>query len=318
MKFLVVGAGAVGGYFGARLAEKGEDVTFLVRAGRQEQLRAKGLVVKSVNGDTTIRPKTILSNENGLFDVILIGTKAYHFEQAIQDIKPFVHSETVIIPMLNGMKHVEHLREVFPEQCVIGGLCFIESTLSENGEVIQTSPFHKFMFGEWDGEKIGRIQAIEQAFTDTNAMISVSSRILQEMWHKYLFIATFSGVTTLFGQPIGPILELPLGSKLVQELLREIASIMRAEGAPIADNIEEKQFASIGAMAYEMKSSMQRDMEKGLFVEGDHLQGYLLELGNKHNIQTPVLETIYANLKLYEKKVKSETMYIQGNKRTVF
>jgi 2-dehydropantoate 2-reductase len=304
MKFLVVGAGAVGGYFGARLAEKGEDVTFLVRKGRQEQLREKGLVIKSVNGDVTIQPKTILSSEHGLFDVILIGTKAYHFEQALEDIKHFVHSETVIIPMLNGMKHVERLKQMFPEQCVIGGLCFIESTLSEEGEVIQTSPFHKFMFGEWNGEKTERIKKIEEAFSGTNAMVSVSSQIVREMWHKYLFIATFSGVTTLFQQPIGPILEMPLGSKLTRNLLNEIAEIMRVEGAPIAENIEEKQFASICDMAYEMKSSMLRDMEKGLSVEGDHLQGYLLELAEKHHIQVPVLEAVYVNIKLYEKGLR--------------
>ncbi|MFX3624966.1 MAG: ketopantoate reductase family protein [Ectobacillus sp.] len=300
MKFLVVGAGAVGGYFGARLAEKGEDVTFLVRENRQKQLQKRGLRVHSVHGDVTIQPKTIVSNETGVFDVILLGTKAYHLEQAIEDIRPFVHKETIIIPMLNGMKHIERLRSSFPEQCVIGGLCFIEATLSEEGDIIQKSPIHKFVFGEWNGGKTERMQALEEAFANTNAMIGVSPNILRDMWHKYLFISTLSGVTTLFRQPIGPIRSLPLGAELIKSLFSEIAQIMRAEQAPIDNDIEQKQFVTISEMDYGMKSSMQRDMEKGLSVEGDHLQGYLLELANKHGIEAPVLKAVYANLKLYE------------------
>jgi 2-dehydropantoate 2-reductase len=304
VKILVVGAGAVGGYFGARLAEKGEDVTFLVRKNRQKQLRERGLVVKSVNGDTIVQPKTIQAGETGSFDVVLIGTKAYHLQQSIQDIKPFVHSGTTIIPMLNGMQHVEELRAAFSEQSVIGGLCFIESTLSDEGNIIQTSPIHQFVFGEWNGEKTERIAAIEKAFANTNAMVSVSSNILQDMWHKYLFIAALSGVTTLFQKPIGPIREVPMGSEVIQGLLAEIAQIMRAAHAPIAEGIEHQQFVKIGEMGYEMKSSMQRDMEKGLPVEADHLQGYLRRLAGEHGVHAPILQSVYVNLKLYEKNLQ--------------
>ncbi len=300
MKFLIVGAGAVGGYFGARLLEKGEDVTFLVRSKRKQQLEQDGLVVESVNGNTVVQPKTVMVGEGGIYDVVLIGTKAYHLDQAIEAVKPFTNEKTVIIPMLNGIDHIKKLQEVFSKDQVIGGLCFIESTITTDGVIVQTSKAHQFMFGELSGESSERIQNIEKAFSDTNAMIKVSSSIMQDMWHKYLFITTMSGVTTLFQLPVGPIRELPEGAEIVKGLIKEITEVMRAEGAPIADNVEELQFKRFLEQGYKMKSSMQRDMEKKGAVEVDHLQGYLLKKARLHQINTPVLKSIYVNLKLYE------------------
>lgn len=300
MKFLIVGAGAVGGYFGARLLEKGEDVTFLVRAKRKEQLDRDGLVIESVNGNTIVHPKTVMAGEDGTYDVILIGTKAYHLDQAIEAVKPFTNEKSVIIPMLNGMAHLRQLQNAFSKEQVIGGLCFIESTVTTDGVIKQTSKAHIFMFGELNGEYTERIQNIEKAFLDTNATVKVSNSILEDMWHKYLFITTMSGVTTLFHKPVGPIRELPEGEEIVKGLIKEIADVMRAEEAPIASHVEEIQFKRFQEQGYKMKSSMQRDMEKGAAVEVDHLQGYLLKKARHHQIETPILKSIYVNLKLYE------------------
>ncbi|MED1601835.1 ketopantoate reductase family protein [Alkalihalophilus marmarensis] len=300
MKFLVVGAGAVGGYFGGRLLEKGEDVTFLVRYKRQEQLLDHGLMLESVNGNFKTQPKMVVEGEEGEFDVVLIGTKAYHLEQAVEAVKPFVHKNTVIIPMLNGISHVDMLKKAFSEEQVIGGLCFIESTVTEDGIIKQTSSAHHFTFGELNGEYTDRVKRIEDAFEGANAKVKVSDNILQEMWHKYLFITTMSGVTTLYGQPVGPIRELKEGSEIVKGLFNEIAAIMRAEGAPIADDIERVQYERFMEIEGAMKSSMQRDMEKHAAVEADHLQGYLLTKACLHQLETPILKSIYVNLKLYE------------------
>ncbi|MCP8967239.1 2-dehydropantoate 2-reductase [Ectobacillus ponti] len=300
MRFLVVGAGAVGGYFGARLAEKGEDVTFLVRPARREQLKQRGLRIRSVHGDAHIQPQTIVNGEDGQFDVILLGTKAYHLEQAIQDVAPYVQAGTVVIPMLNGIKHMERLKEAFSAEQVLGGLCFIEATLSEEGDVLQTSPIHRLVFGEWSGEQTERVQAIAEAFAGANAMVEASSNIQQDMWHKYSFITALSGVTTLFRKPIGPIRELPAGAAVIQGLFAEITAIMRAADEPIAADLEEKQYKQIHTMGYEMKSSMQRDMEKGLSVEADQLQGCLLQMADRLQVHAPLLQAVYTALKLYE------------------
>ncbi|RBP93045.1 ketopantoate reductase [Cytobacillus firmus] len=303
MRILVVGAGAIGGYFGGRLLEKGEDVTFLVREKRKQQLEKYGLLVESVHGDMTFPElKTIQSGEKAdAFDVILLSTKAYHLEGAIKDIRPYTGGNTLILPLLNGIAHVDELTAAFGEANVLGGLCFIETTLGENGEVIQTSPVHDFVFGERSGEKTERILKLQEAFSGTKANFRLSENIEQEMWHKYLFISTLSGVTSLFRSPIGPIRDQTFGLNSVKEVLREASAIMRDLDAPLADGIEDAQVQKIKEMGYEMKSSLQRDMEKLQAIEADHFFGYLLKKAELLDLDAPIIGAIYANLKVYEK-----------------
>jgi 2-dehydropantoate 2-reductase len=303
LRVLVVGAGAVGGYFGGRLYEKGVDVTFLVREERQKKIKENGLSIKSVHGDVTIQPKTILVTDiEEPYDIILVGTKSYHFHQAIEDIKPFVGLNTVIIPMLNGIKHLHVLQEVFSKNQVLGGLCFVESTVDVNGVIIQTSQTHEFVYGELSGEKTARIIEIDKLFSNTKTTIRKSDTIMKDMWHKYMFISGLSGITTLFRSSIGPIREAEYGLEIIEKLFKEIGAIMRTANAPIADGVEEVLFKRINEMDYTMKSSMQRDMEKGEQIEGDHLQGYLLTLAEEYKIQAPYLKMVYSNLCTYEKQ----------------
>jgi 2-dehydropantoate 2-reductase len=301
MKILVVGAGAIGGYFGGRLLEKGEDVTFLVRERRQQQLLEHGLVIESANGNVILQPKTIVaSDQSGNFDVILLSTKSYHLQVAIEDIRPFVGENTMILPLLNGMIHMDKLIEEFGEERVLGGLCFIESTLDDNGTVVQASPINDLVFGERNGQITERIIKLEKAFSGTKAKFRLSQKIYEDMWYKYFFITAFSGITSLMRAPIGTIRETDSGQETIHRLLKEIFSIMSKIEAPILENIVAIQLKRINELGYAMKSSMQRDMEKLLPIEADHLQGYLLLIANRENIDAPILETIYANLKVYE------------------
>ena len=303
MRILVVGAGAVGGYFGGRLLEKGVDVTFLVREGRKKQLDETGLMIESVHGNVSLTPKTIIAGEEaGTFDVILLSTKAYHFKGALESFRQYVGKDTVILPLLNGILHINNLVDVFGENQVIGGLCFIETTLDHEGKVIQTSPKHDIVFGELSGEKSERILKIEAAFNGTKTGYRLSDNINQDLWQKYLFISTLSGITTLMKAPIGPIREVASGRATITQLLKEIITVMKRMDAPLADDIERIQLSQIDSLDYSMKSSMQRDMEKLLPVEADHLHGYLLEVARREAISIPVLEAIYANLKIYEQQ----------------
>lgn len=303
MRILVVGAGAVGGYFGGRLLEKGVDVTFLVREGRKKQLDEKGLIIESVHGNVNLTPKTIIAGEEaGSFDVILLSTKAYHFDGAIESIRQYVGKYSVILPLLNGVLHINKLVEEFGENRVLGGLCFIETTLDHEGKVIQSSPKHDIVFGELSGEKSERIGRIEAAFSGTKTGYRLSGNINQDLWQKYLFISTLSGITTLMRAPIGPIREVASGRATITQLLKEIVSVMKRINAPLADDIEMIQLNQIDGLGFSMKSSMQRDMEKLLPVEVDHLHGYLLDIARKEEISVPVLEAIYTNLKIYEQQ----------------
>ena len=301
MKILIVGAGGIGGYFGARLMEIGQDVTFLVRSRRKAQLEKTGLTINSVNGDVKLVPKLITAQQQGeSFDLVILTTKAYQLKEAIKDIRPFVGDAGMILPLLNGISHVDDLVAAFGEERVLGGLCFIETTLDENGIIVQTSPMNQLVFGERSGKESDRILEVQRAFDGTKADFSLSANIEQDMWHKYLFITAMSGITAAMESPIGPVRDLESGQRTISALLHELVSVMKAIGAPVKETIAEDQLAKINSLQPGMKSSMQRDMEKGQAIEADHLQGYLLEKAVAQKIVVPVLDAIYTKLKIYE------------------
>lgn len=302
MKFLIVGAGGVGGYIGARLAEKGNDVTFLVRPKRAEQLKQTGLTVKSEKGDVSIKPVLTSAGDIGEYDAVIIASKAYSLKQVIKDVKPFVHATTIIIPFLNGYRHYNELFDAFSKQHVLGGLCFIESALNDKGEILHTSAAHRFVFGEWSGERTERIRMLEKSFADVNAEVIVSTHIEKDIWKKYMFIAAQAGVTSLFQKPVGPILDTESGRNTAKRLFAEIGAIFRADGVPADPNLEEESYNTLTSMSYHMKSSMLRDMERGQLTEGEHLHGFLLEKAKRLSVETPVLETVCANLQIYDAK----------------
>lgn len=303
MRILVLGAGGVGGYFGGRLAEKGADVTFLVRSRRKRQLESDGLVIRSVHGDVTIRPKTITAEEpaNTPYDLVLFSSKAYHLEEAVRDLRPFVGERTVVLPLLNGVAHYPVLQREFGADRVIGGLCFVETTLNQEGHVIQTSKDHFVRFGEFgqSQSQTERIRQIEQALGGTKASFLLSEHIERDIWHKYLFIAAIAGITTLMRSPVGPIRETTGGTDFIRNVFREIEAIMLAHRAPLDGDIVDRHMETTDRMSFEMKSSMLRDMEKGYAVEGEHLHGYLLQLAERHGLEAPRLQAIYHNLKVY-------------------
>ncbi|MGE8203692.1 ketopantoate reductase family protein [Heyndrickxia sp. NPDC080065] len=304
MRILVVGAGAIGGYFGGRLLEKGEDVTFLVRSRRFQQLTETELVIESPHGNMKLKPKLIMSgDEADPFDIILLSTKAYHLDGAIESIRPYMDEKTMILPLLNGIEHINQLILEFGEKQVIGGLCFIETTLDIKGNVIQTSPAHNLVYGELNGEETDRMKVLQNVFSGTKANFQYSPNILQAMWDKYLFISTLSGITTLTRAPIGPIRETAAGKQAIQNIADEVISIMESLEAPIETNMTNTLQDKINTLTYNMKSSMQRDMEKGLPTEADHFFHYLLNHANKNNLKTPNLQLIYTNLKVYERNV---------------
>ena len=264
-------------------------------------MEERGLVIRSVNGDFSFQPKLITKEDRTApFDVILFSTKAYHLNEAIQDLKPFVGESTGIIPLLNGIAHLSLLQKEFGEEKVIGGLCFIETTLNDEGEIVQTSAANRLVFGEMKSQHAEKIKHISKAFAGTKSSFVLSENITQDMWHKYLFITVMSGVTTLMRAPIGPIRESEGGHDFIRNLFEECVQIMRCIGAPVKDDITEEHMKTIDKISYDMKSSMQRDMEKGSSIEGTHLQGYLLDVAKQFSIEAPLLGVVYQNLKVYE------------------
>jgi 2-dehydropantoate 2-reductase len=300
MRVLVVGAGAVGGYFGGRLVEKGADITFLVREQRKQQLEETGLVLHSVKGDfQSSIPAVVAGEVTDPFDLVILTTKAYHLEEALPNLTPYIGEHTTILPLLNGVAHFDTIKKQFGEARVIGGLVFIESTLNARGEVEHYSPHHRIVFGEFDGTKSDRIKAIEDLFFGANVKAESSEQINNEIWKKYIFISAMAGMTCLTRSSVGPIVNSPYGMETYERLVKEICAIGKAQEKTLDDDVWEQTMKRVRAMSGEMKSSMLRDMEKGLPIETEHFHGTLLQLAPA-DVDVPLLKAIYSTLSIYQ------------------
>src|ERR1700733_11338541 len=225
MKILVVGAGAVGGYYGARLAEAGRDVTFLVRPARAAQLQRDGLRILSPHGDLTLKPQTITTSEiTSPYDFIFLSVKAQALDQAIKDMTPAVGPETMIYPVLNGMRHIGTLVHSFGEQAVLGGVTFVSTDLDEQGRIVQLTPVDKVIYGERSGEITPRIRSLDETLRDAGFATELSTNITQAMWDKWVTIASLGLVTCLLNAPIGKVNAVPDGKQTAILAIDECAA----------------------------------------------------------------------------------------------
>ena len=300
MRILVIGAGALGGYFGARLLAAGRDVTFLVRPKRAEALAKGGLVVKSKAGDLHLpSPPTVTSERlNGQYDLMILTCKAYDLDGAIESFAPAVDENTVIIPLLNGMRHLDVLNARFGEKNVFGGQCIISATLSGDGEILHLTDLHTLSFGEQNGARSERRAETVSALSGANFLAEISDNILQDMWEKWVFIATAAGSTCLMRASIGDTVAAG-ASGVVMKLLDECSEIAAKEGfEPRPGSIERARsiFTTPGSP---LMASMLRDIERGAPTEGDHILGDLLGRGAGGGVPI-LLSTAYAHVKSYE------------------
>jgi 2-dehydropantoate 2-reductase len=308
MRTLVVGAGAVGGYFGGRLLQAGRDVTFLVRPRRAEELADAGLRIRSRFGDVTIpKPPAILAADlRSTFDLVLLSSKAYDLAGAIESFAPAVGPGTVILPLLNGMRHLEILDARFGPDLVLGGQCLIAATLNEKREIVHLNDAHAISFGERGGTVPDRVMAIDRWMDGARFDHRASPNIVLEMWEKWVFLATLAGGTCLLRGTIGDIAAAPGGSHLVLGLFEECRSIAAAQGFPPRDTFVERTRAILTATGSPLTASMLRDIEAGAPIEADHIIGDLLARGGGS-----LLPMVYSHLKTYEAR-RSRTLAPQA------
>ncbi|HET8917626.1 MAG TPA: 2-dehydropantoate 2-reductase [Candidatus Binatia bacterium] len=302
MRILVVGAGAVGGYFGGRLLEAGRDVTFLVRPKRAAQLAETGLVIKSRFGDVMLKvPPTIQAHKiDRHFDLVLLSCKAYDLNGAIGSFAAAVGPETGILPLLNGMRHLDLLDERFGAARVLGGQCLIAATVDDIGRIVHLNDSHLLTFGERHENRSPRIDAIVHEMSQANFESRASSVILLEMWEKWIFLATLAGITCLMRSSIGDIAAAG-GKHLALDLLEECRSIAASAGfAPRAEFLEPTR-STITAPGSRLTASMLRDMERHARIEADHILGDLLRRGSQVlNADRSLLQLAFRHLKAYE------------------
>jgi 2-dehydropantoate 2-reductase len=304
MRVLVVGAGAIGGYFGGRMLQAGKDITFLVRPRRAAELAGAGLVIKSPNGDVTLRnPPAVQADAlKEKFDVVLLSCKAFDLDDAMQSFAPAVGPNTSIIPLLNGMLHLKVLDEKFGRERVLGGLCAIAVTLNEAREVVQLQPMNSLNFGERDGKMTDRVRAIAEIFASGKFGSVASENIMQEMWEKWVFLASLAASTSLMRAPIGSILAAPGGRDFLLGILDECSAIAKAAGhAPRAPFLE-RTHGMLTTEGSPLTASMFRDIKVGARVEADHVVGDLIARADAAKIPVPKLRTAHTHLKAYEKQ----------------
>lgn len=301
MKITVIGAGAVGGYFGGRLAEAGVDVTFLVREKRAKQLNQTGLRIKSPFGDCTVQPHLAKeSSEIDGCDLVILAVKNYHLENTIPRLKPLVASGAKILPLLNGVEHFDLLTNEFGAETVLGGLCQIISTLDAEGTILHTNKLHRIIFGPKIPSQSGFCQELEQVLKSAKMEVTLSSNIQQDIWVKYAFITAYSGITTASRLPIDQILKTEATKQVYVDTLQEMWQLAKASGTKLPDDYVDKNVQWSLAFQAGSTSSMHQDFRKGLSLEVESLQGGALRLANKHRVALPTIKVLYALIKPFE------------------
>jgi 2-dehydropantoate 2-reductase len=304
MRILVVGAGSTGGYFGARLAQAGRDVTFLVRPGRADRLRADGLRIVSPHGDVTLTPKLVTAGHiDAPYDAVLLTVKAFSLDAALDDMAPAVGPSTMILPVLNGMKHMDLLTGRFGRNAVAGCVCKVATIVDDQGRIVQLNQLHDLAYGERDGSPSDRMTHLDAEMRGAGFDARLSPAIEREMWEKWILLATLGGVTCLMRGAIGEIEAVPGGGEFALRFLGEVAAIAATVGTPPSEAFMTGARAAFTQKGSPLTSSMYRDLQTGSPVEADQIIGDLLARGQGTGIDTPLLAAAFANLSVYQNRV---------------
>jgi 2-dehydropantoate 2-reductase len=292
---LVVGAGSTGGFFGGRLAQAGRDVSFLVRPARAELLRERGLEIVSPYGNATVRPSLVTAAElREPFDAVLLTVKSFSLETSMRDFAPAVGANTIVLPVLNGMRHMEVLAARFGRGAVGGCAAKVAATLDASGRIVQLAPFQDIAYGEMDGSRSGRIEALDAFMRAAGFDARLSTEIMREMWEKWAMLATLGGVTCLMRGNLGQIEAAPGGAEFLMRFFGEVTAVIGAVGMPLSEGFLAQTRALLAAArGSSLTSSMYRDLMQNQPVEADQILGDLLHRAHSAGLATPLLAAAY-------------------------
>lgn len=302
MRIGVFGAGAVGGYVGARLAAAGEDVTFIARGAHLDAIRESGLRLDSPNGDLTLHPAQATDDPAsvGPVDYLLFAVKLFDTEAVAEACRPMVGPDTTVVALQNGVETEEILGGILGDEKVMGGTVYIAAVVAEPGLIRQTGTFARVIFGELDGSRSERGLALEAACKTASLDVVFSDAVLTEIWMKFIVLAALSGVTTATRKSIGPLRADPDTRALFRNAIAEAAAVGRARGVVLPDDAVDRQLAVVDGWPHDMVASMLHDLNAGKRMELDHLSGAVTRLGRLAGVPTPVHDVLYATLKPYK------------------
>ncbi|MGO9932410.1 MAG: ketopantoate reductase family protein [Steroidobacteraceae bacterium] len=311
MKLLMLGAGSVGGYFGLHLQQGGVDVTFLVRPKRAAQLRERGLRLYGPRGELHLGQLQLLESgaaARGSFDAVILSCKAYDLQSAVDSVRPYLGANTAILPLLNGLQHLEVLDQAFGAQRVLGGLAQVSATLDTNGDIKQLTDVQALVYGARSAAQTASAAALDSALQLGRFDARLSRNIMLEMWEKFVMLASLAGMTCLMRANVGEIAATQDGAALMQRILDDCAAVAAAAGnAPRASYM-----TPVKALLTQKKSlleaSMRRDMEQGRATEADQVVGDMLRRATAAGIESELLKSAYCSLQAYEHRRAAATL----------
>ncbi len=308
MRFAIFGTGGVGGYFGGRLAQAGQDVTFIARGAHLAAIQESGLRVESISGDFHIQPAKATDSPQavGAMDAVLLATKGFHLDSAIEQMAPLIGADTTILPLLNGMEHMDVLHERFGSH-LIGGFCRLSVFIAAPGHIKHVGVPPYIAFGEMDNSKSERIESLHKIFASLQGVTAeVPADITAAMWEKFIFISGTSGIGALTRQPVGEYRVHPESRAMLIAAMSETAAVARARGANILVSFVEETMQRIDNLPSQMLASMQKDMMEGRPSELNEQTGAVIRMGRAVGVPTPTHEKIHAALLPLEQKARNQ------------
>ena len=300
MRIAIMGSGGLGGYFGARLVQGGADVHFVARGKHLEAMRAGGL---RIQGPQPIHvPKVNATHdprEIGVADVVMLCVKLWDTETAIEQIRPMVGPNTAIVSFQNGVLKDQYLRAAFDERQLMGGVGYVATTIGEPGVILQTGPMQRLLFGEFDGTRSARGEALLAACLAGGINAELSDNILREIWQKYVFLVALSGATTTIRKSLGPIRSNPQTRAFFLDVMREVVAVGRAHGVALSEDYADIRMKFAEELPADMTASMHHDLERGNRLEVRWLSGGVVELGKAKGVPTPLNRAISDILALH-------------------
>jgi 2-dehydropantoate 2-reductase len=300
MRIAVMGAGGLGGYFGARLCLGGADVHFIARGRHLQAMRDEGLRI--VGPEPMHVPRVSATDDArsiGSADLVMLCVKLWDTEAALEQVRPLVAAQTAIVSFQNGVLKDHALQQAFGAERVMGGVGYVATTIDRPGVIRQTGPMQRLLFGELDGARSARGEAFLEACLAGGIKAELSDDIRREIWQKFVFLAGLSGTTTTIRKTIGPIREHAQTRAFLLDVMREVVAVGRAHGVNLPEDYAEVRLKLADDVAYDMTSSMHHDLERGNRLEVRWLAGAVVELGRAKGVPTPLNRAIADILALH-------------------
>jgi 2-dehydropantoate 2-reductase len=311
MRIAVYGAGAVGGYFGGRLAASGEEVIFIARGAHLLAMQSEGLRVDSINGDFTVYPVEASDDPTrvGEVEAVLLGVKAWQVSEAALDMRPLIGQDTFVVPLQNGVDAPSQIAGVLGKGAVLGGLCRIASHLASPGYIRHTGIEPTIAFGELDNRSSDRAIRLKTAFERAGVQADIPADIQAAIWEKFIFIASISGLGAVTGAPVGVTRRLPETRQMLKQVIQEIVAVSRGRQIKLDQGVTDKVLAIIDGLPKETMASMQRDILEGRSSELGSQNGAVVRLGLEGGIPTPANTFIYNSLLPKELRARGELRF---------